>query len=483
MQVLGQICPNTCCFGGSMTEKKKVDIEAIVLKLLSKKQEISLHDVAHASGLSKSDEGERKAIRRALNLFIKRGLLLAKGAARARTYVRTTQALTTSFSTAVVTEGGAFKDIQLSPASELLLRYLSQTQQARAPVGYNQDFLRSYNPNKSFYLSEDQSTELLKIGRSEITARPAGTYARNILNRLLIDLSWNSSRLEGNTYSLLETKRLIELGESVTGKDASEAQMIINHKAAIEYIIESATEEKISSHEVCSIHALLSENLLGDPSASGRVREIAVGIGKTTYMPLENPHTLRECFQIFIEKLNLIKNPFEQSLFSLVHLSYLQAFEDVNKRTARLVANIPLIKQNLKPLSFVDVKQETYVKALLGIYEKNDISLMQDLYMWSYKRSSQKYSAIQQSMGEPNLLKLKYRAAIQDIIRIIILEKVAGTQVVDRIQNLIETHNISKEDAAELFKAIEIEIISLHDGNIARFKIRPSEFQAWKKLQ
>ena len=116
--------------------------------------------------------------------------------------------------------------------------------------------------------------------------------------------------------------------------------MILNHKGAIEYIIESAAEKKITSHEVFSIHALLSENLLGDSSASGRIRQIAVGVGGTNYMPLENPHVLKECFQVFIEKLNLIEDPFEQSFFGLVQLSYMQAFEDVNKRTARLIANL-----------------------------------------------------------------------------------------------------------------------------------------------
>ncbi len=181
--------------------------------------------------------------------------------------------------------------------------------------------------------------------------------------------------------------------------------------------------------------------------------------------------------------MNRIEDPFEQSFFALVHLSYLQAFEDVNKRTARLVANIPLIKKNLKPLSFTDVNKEAYVQPLLGIYEKNDISLFLDLYLWAYKRSSQRYSAIQQAMGEPNLLKLKYRTLIQEIVRALILEKVEGSQVVPRIQNLIEAQGLPQADATQLFQAIETEILSLHDGNIARFKIRPSEFQEWKSLQ
>lgn len=454
----------------------------MILKLLEGKPEISLHDVAQAAGLSKSHEGDRKAIRRVFNALIERGILQARGAARARVYLLKEGQVTETKVPPPPARGG-FKDIPLSAGAEELLQYLSKSIQTRTPVGYIQDFLRSYQPNQTCCLSTSQRAELLTVGRAENAMRPAGTYARNILDRLLIDLSWNSSRLEGNTYSLLETKRLIELGESVTGKDASEAQMILNHKGAIEYIIECADKTEISSHEICSIHALLSENLIGDPSASGRIRHIAVSISGTTYLPLDNPHVLKECFDIFIQKINLIEDPFEQSFFSLVHLSYLQAFEDVNKRTARLVANIPLIKKNLRPLSFTDVNQEAYVNSLIGVFEKNDVSLFRDLYVWAYRRSSQQYSAIQQAMGEPNLLKLKYRNAIQDIIRTIILEKVNGSLVVPRIQSLIETQGLPDPDSKQLFQIIENEILSLHNGNIARFRIRPSEFQEWKCVQ
>jgi Fic family protein len=259
--------------------------------------------------------------------------------------------------------------------------------------------------------------------------------------------------------------------------------MIINHKGAIEYIIESASQNLITAHEVCSVHALLSENLLGDPGASGRLRNISVGISGSVYMPLENPHLLRECFQIFVNKYNQIKDPFEQSFFSLVHLSYMQAFEDVNKRTARLIANISIFRENLKPLSFTEVDRDAYTQALLGIYEKNDVSIMQDLYYWAYQRSAQRYSAIQQSMGEPNQFKLKYRNAVHDIIRKIILEKTIGSQLVSRSQELINLLNLSDSDAKALLRVVEDELINIHEGSIARFKIRPSEFQEWKKIQ
>jgi len=465
-----------------MAPQKKINLEVLILSLITKMEKISISDIAQEAGMSKSNESDRKAIRRTVNQLIERGLLQPEGKARARIY-KILSTPSRQIQKQEVQKITPFEGIPFSEESKILWQYISRPLTSRSIVGYQQEFLRNYRPNKDFYLSSDERNELKKRGTVENKIRPAGTYARNILNRLLIDLSWNSSRLEGNTYSLLETKKLIEDGQAALGKNASETQMILNHKEAIEYIIESSKEENISSHDICSIHALLSENLLGDPSASGRIRQLIVGIGGTNYKPLENPHILQECFNLFTEKLNRIKDPFEQSFFSLVHLSYLQAFEDVNKRTARLVANISLIKNNLRPLSFTEVNNELYVKSLIGVYEKNDLALIRDLYIWAYKRSAERYSAIQQSMGEPNLLKLKYRLDIQEIIRSIILERISSSFIVERILSLINSKNILTSDVSDLFHVIEIEIMGLHEGNIARFKIRPSEFQEWKKKQ
>ena len=152
-------------------------------------------------------------------------------------------------------------------------------------------------------------------------------------------------------------------------------------------------------------------------------------------------------------------------------------------RSARLVANIPLIRENLKPLSFTEVDNGAYVSALLAVYEKNDISLIRDLYLWAYDRSSRAYTAIQQSMGEPNLLKLRYREPIHEIVRSIIVDRVPGNDVVSKIRELIEAHDIPESDREDLFRAIETEMVSLHDGNVARYKVRPSEFAAWKELE
>lgn len=427
---------------------KKQNLNAIIVELLNSKHEINVRDIAAAAGLSATSNTDRRFIQRALSHLTKAKVIEAHGNARARYYILKSKAIPVATKSSVI---------------------------------YRRDFLLSYAPNKTYYLSTQIREKLKSIGKAEEIARPAGTYARQIYNRLLIDLSWNSSRLEGNTYSLLETKRLIELGEAVAGKDTAEAQMILNHKDAIEYIIESANEREISAHEIFSIHALLSNNLLGDPAASGRIREIAVAISGTNYQPLDNLHQLSEYFEIFVKKLNQIKNPFEQSFFSLVHLSYLQAFEDVNKRTSRLVANIPLIKNNLKPLSFIDVNQNEYITSLLSIYEKNDISQLRDLYVSAYKISAERYSAFQQTMGKPDAIKLKYRNEIQKIIHNIVVNKIAGDKIVENIRQSIQSLNLTESDTEKLFQLIEMEIVSLHEGNIARFKIRPSQFAVWKK--
>ena len=137
----------------------------------------------------------------------------------------------------------------------------------------------------------------------------AGTYERQLLDRLLIDLSWNSSRLEGNTYSLLETRRLLELGVSADGRSAFEAQMILNHRWAIEFLAAGPDAPELNRHTVLSLHALLSDNLLPDPAAGGRLRTTMIGIGQSVYEPLAAPPVMAECFTTLLQKAVAISHP------------------------------------------------------------------------------------------------------------------------------------------------------------------------------
>ena len=167
-------------------------------------------------------------------------------------------------------------------------------------------------------------------------SQPAGTYARDILNRLLIDLSWASSRLEGNTYTRLETQYLIEFGRAAEGKDQREAQMILNHKAAIEMLVESVNDVGFNAFTFKNLHAQLSENLLGDPMMSGRLRTQIVDVQGTVFHPISVSQQIEDYFEMILRKAGAIEDPFEQSFFIMVQIPYLQPFIDVNKRVSRL---------------------------------------------------------------------------------------------------------------------------------------------------
>jgi hypothetical protein len=350
----------------------------------------------------------------------------------------------------------------------------------RTPVGYNRAFLDDYRPNETFYLSSDVRKLLYDTGTISEDEQPAGTYVLKIYNRLLIDLSWNSSRLEGNTYSLLETERLLELGESAEGKDAEEAQMILNHKAAIDMLCEQASNIGFNRYTICNLHAVLSDNLLPDPQAYGRIRTRGVGITGTVFHPLETPQTIEECFDIILQKASSIEDPFEQAFFVMVQLPYLQPFEDVNKRLSRLATNIPLVRMNLCPLSFVDVPEEAYIKGTLGVYELNAIEYLRDVFVWAYKRSCARYSAVRQSLGKPDLFRLKHQEIVKSIVYDIVHGLKSKTCAVALIKHSIP-ETLSSNDRNKLIEVVETELSSLHEGNIARYRLKPSEHEEWRK--
>jgi Fic family protein len=353
--------------------------------------------------------------------------------------------------------------------------------QERQPVGYRREFLDAYRPNETFYLPDDTRQQLLEKGQSNIEMRPAGTYVRQIFNRLLIDLSWNSSRLEGNTYSLLETERLLELGESAEGKNTQEAQMILNHKAAIELLVEQADEIGFNRYTILNLHALLSDNLLPDPQACGRLRNKTVEISGTVYHPLDVPQQIEDCFQQILDTATAIRDPFEQAFFVMVHAPYLQPFEDVNKRVSRLSANIPLIRENLCPLSFIDVPERAYVDGILGVYELNRIELLRDVFVWAYQRSCARYSAVSQSIGEPDPFRLRYRNEVAQTVREIIQNRIDKKKATGFIKQCADI-NIPAADHGRFIEVVETEVMGLHEGNIARYRLRPSEYQAWREV-
>ncbi len=349
--------------------------------------------------------------------------------------------------------------VPLSLASIEIRRYLSQPVVARKPVGYNREFLDSYRPNVSAYLSPAEHAHLAEVGRPNFADQAAGTYAKQILNRLLIDLSWNSSRLEGNTYSLLDTKRLIEFGEEAAGRDRLEAQMIVNHKDAIAFLVGAAEDIGFNRYTILNLHGILAHNLLPDEGAAGRLRHIGVGIEKSTFHPLELPQRIEECFNQLLATAAAIEDPFEQALFVMVQLPYLQPFDDVNKRVSRLAANIPFIKQNLSPLSFTDVPRSLYTDAILGVYELNKVDLLKDVFIWAYQRSAARYVAVRQSLGEPDPFRFKHSAALKQVVGDVIRGKMDRKGAAAHIASWAEK-NIAEPERERFREMAENELLS-----------------------
>ena len=224
----------------------------------------------------------------------------------------------------------------------------------------------------------------------------------------------------------------------------------------------------------------LWENILGNPGDEGRLRQSQVEISKSVFHPLSIPQQIEEMFDMILTKASQIHDPFEQAFFVMVHIPYLQPFIDINKRTSRLAANLPLIRHHLCPLTFLGVTEQIYTKSILGVYELTRIELLRDLFVWAYERSTQEYIAIKQSLAEPDPLRLRYRDMIKQIIH-----QVVVTPDEDALK-IIETAVNTKIDMADRVNVQALiidELRRLHEGVLARYQLRLSEFRRWKEWQ
>ena len=426
----------------------------------------------------------RRTLQYRLRSLVDSQRLVMEGAGRCVRYrVPRVISLSLQTKTAVATAGFRLGLEVLPPLSEPaaeIREHVRQPLAARRPVGYGRAFLDSYRPNHTYYLSQADREHLREVGAPQIPEQPAGTYARQILNRLLIDLSWNSSRLEGNTYSLLDTIRLLEVGAEAEGKVRRDAQMILNHKDAIEFLVDTAQDIGFNRHTITNLHALLADNLLADPEAPGRLRYGPVGIGGSVFEPLRGPQLIEECFDQILYTASSISDPFEQAFFAMVQLPYLQPFDDVNKRVSRLAANIPLIRANLSPLSFEDLPTGLYAEAILGVYELRRVELLRDIFIWAYKRSAARYAAVRQSIGEPDPFRMRHRAALRELVREVVRGRMDKEQAVVHV-SAWTLEQIAEEDRERFREVAERELLGLQERNFARYRIRPSEFAAWQE--
>ena len=236
----------------------------------------------------------------------------------------------------------------------------------------NQDLFRPMEVRKLQDLQGRFSRQIQQLSRGQFQTE---------FERLAIDLSWKSAQIEGNTYSLLETERLLVLQQTAEGKTKDEAVMLLNHKEALDFIFEHIHYvQPLTVSSIEDIHKLLTAELKVKPN----IRNRRVGITGTRYVPLDNEFQIREALQGMCDLVNAKENVFEKALLVLLLISYIQPFDDGNKRTARIISNAILMNHHHCPLSFRTVDPMDYKKAMLLFYERNNVSAFKKIFIEQY---------------------------------------------------------------------------------------------------
>lgn len=244
---------------------------------------------------------------------------------------------------------------------------------------FNFDLIRDVLPKVEIFTKEE--LEVLNAAQMEFGKNTEGMTEleyRKEMERLGVDLSWKSSQIEGNTYSLLETERLLKDKQTASGKTKEEAIMLLNHKDALDFVLDAPDYLKeLSVHRIEDLHSILTKELEVDRN----IRHRRVGITGTNYRPLDNEFQIREALEETCTLVNGKDNVFEKAILTLVLLSYIQAFVDGNKRTARIASNAILIANGYCPISFRTVDSIDYKKAMLMFYEQNNIAAFKKIFI------------------------------------------------------------------------------------------------------
>jgi predicted transcriptional regulator len=296
----------------------------------------------------------------------------------------------------IIPEGkGKARKYAISPTYELFypidvkLYFEKEIDERKIKDTFNLSLIKDVLSKVKLFTAEELQnlTNLQKQFKVNISELSESEYTKEF-ERLAIDLSWKSSQIEGNTYSLLETERLLKEKETAEGKAKDDAVMILNHKEAIDFIVKTKdylTPLTISGIE--DIHSLLVKDLGVDRN----IRKRRVGISGTNYKPLDNEHQIKESLRDMCELVNNRDCIFEKALLSLILLSYIQAFGDGNKRTARIINNAMLIANDYCPISFRTIDSVEYKKAMLIFYEQNNMNTFKEIFINQFEFAVKTY--------------------------------------------------------------------------------------------
>jgi fido (protein-threonine AMPylation protein) len=308
-------------------------------------------------------------VKRALSKIVGEGLVGTSGSGRSTSYH-------------ITSKGRIFFDIDAK-------LYVSAEPDKRFGLGrYNFDLFKAMPPD----IFTDDELKMLDGATIEYKKRtgdlPAAIQKKE-LERLVIELSWKSSKIEGNTYTLLDTERLILENREAPGHSKKEAQMILNHKDAFNYIHQNPAQFKIITRKnLEELHFILVKDL----SVGFGLRTKPVGVTGSKYLPLDNIHQITEAVLSLTAAVSQMRTPYAKALVALLGVSYIQPFEDGNKRTSRLMANALLLSHSLAPLSYRSVDENDYREAMLVFYELNSILPMKKIFIGQYDFAVQNYA-------------------------------------------------------------------------------------------
>ena len=323
-----------------------------------------------------------------------------------------------------------------------LQEHLSSQSSSRPKVAYDTELIDRYEPNRTFYLSQVDRTSLH-------TACAPGTWKRGPkvdrdMRKFMSDLSYASSRMEGVDHGHLATTNFFAEDSPIANLPPRDRKVLMNHFQAAKYIVEE--DVHITPHDIRSVHAILSNGLLTNPMRQGAMRATQVRIQGSAYIPPTIPMEVKRLFSLVLEKAAAIVDPYEQSHFLLVHLPYLQPFDDCNKRVARLAANIPLMRNGILPISWMDVNQTDMEVGLAAVYEQQDTKLLSEVYVQACHRSFESFE-ITRTHRDPDDIDLRYDNQLRLSVRKRVLEggevtMPAGVDLADATPFIERVHQV-----------------------------------------
>ena len=340
--------------------------ELEILQFLHFHPESSRNDIETGLNLTVSPA----TLKRILASLVEKGDVVVVGQGRATRYSISAQA-------------------QVTMKIDIETYFKKETDERVVQSGFNFALINEILPKVEIFTSDEM--ERLNALQNQFKQNLQGildTEYRKEMERLGIDLSWKSSQIEGNTYSLLETEKLLKEKQTASGKTKEEAVMLLNHKDALDFILDNPDYLKqLNIRRIEDIHSLLVKELEVDKG----IRKRRVGITGTNYRPLDNEFQIREALEDSCRLINAKENIFEKAMLALVLLSYIQAFADGNKRTARITSNAILIANNYCPISFRTVDSIDYKKAMLVFYEQNNISAFKQIFIEQFAFAVEQY--------------------------------------------------------------------------------------------